>query len=589
MMALKQMQVNNRMDKARTPNLALTPARLASARQVTRFESYDSARAAAEETAPKSPISSPKAGSPTQRALIRGVIWGLLGLIFLWLILAIWPEGLNNILQSKKTFLNAILSGITLAGLYFLVASGFTLVFGLMRNVNLAHGSLYLLGAYIGLTVANLTNNWYWGVVGGSLAMAVLGVLMQVFIFRRLEGDELRQTLVTIGLSILAADIMLAIWGGNTEQFSLPDYFDGAVTTPIVTAIKEDGSAVFMTYPLYRLVVLAVSVVIGVGLWLILAKTRLGMMIRAGVEDRAMLAATGVNVSALFVAVFALGAGLAGLAGVVGSSALSISPGEDVRYLLASLVVVIVGGMGSILGAAIGALLIGIAEQVGLVYFPTYGIVLTFLIMVVTLAVRPQGLMSGGVRLNTMAAPPRASAKPATDTSGDPAASPHHRDISTNGISFRHGIWGGLALALLLVLAPLYSSEFVLFQVGSQTMILGMIALSLMVLAGYGGMVSLAQLMVAGIAGYVVAIFGSNAVGVWGLDWPWWVVLPMAVILASIAAMLVGMLAIRTLGIYTIMITLAIATAFFIFASKIMRCLMALRAIAVSPHRPGLA
>ncbi|MCX8505321.1 MAG: branched-chain amino acid ABC transporter permease, partial [Alphaproteobacteria bacterium] len=123
-------------------------------------------------------------------------------------------------------------------------------------------------------------------------------------------------------------------------------------------------------------------------------------------------------------------------------------------------------------------------------------------------------------------------------------------------------------LALLLVLAPLYSSEFVLFQVGSQTMILGMIALSLMVLAGYGGMVSLAQLMVAGIAGYVVAIFGSNAVGVWGLDWPWWVVLPMAVILASIAAMLVGMLAIRTLGIYTIMITLAIATAFFYFCQQ---------------------
>ncbi|MCX8506762.1 MAG: branched-chain amino acid ABC transporter permease, partial [Alphaproteobacteria bacterium] len=315
--------MNSRMDKARTPNLALTPARLASARQVTRFDQYDSARGgghqaaqAAQETPEKAASRRPKAGSPTQRALIRGVIWGLLGLIFLWLILAVWPEWLNHVLQSKKTFLNAILSGITLAGLYFLVASGFTLVFGLMRNVNLAHGSLYLLGAYIGLTVANLTNNWYWGVVGGAASMAVLGVLMQVFIFRRLEGDELRQTLVTIGLSILAADIMLAIWGGNTEQFSLPDYFDGAVTTPIVTAIKEDGSAVFMTYPLYRLVVLAVSVAIGVGLWLILAKTRLGMMIRAGVEDRAMLAATGVNVSALFVAVFALGAGLAGLAGV---------------------------------------------------------------------------------------------------------------------------------------------------------------------------------------------------------------------------------------------------------------------------------
>ena len=138
---------------------------------------------------------------------------------------------------------------------------------------------------------------------------------------------------------------------------------------------------------------LAAAIVIGVGLWLMLNRTRVGMMIRAGVDDRAMLSASGVNVHAVFAIVFAIGAGLAGFAGVVGGSALSVAPGEDVRYLLASLVVVIVGGMGSITGAAIGALLIGLAEQIGLVYFPTYGIVLTFVIMVVMLAVRPQGIM----------------------------------------------------------------------------------------------------------------------------------------------------------------------------------------------------
>ncbi|MDI9350090.1 MAG: ABC transporter permease [Candidatus Symbiobacter sp.] len=526
------------------------------ARRMTRFDAANGQNTPPTFDQPKSQTEKPR-----QRAWLAGVIWGVIGLLLLWLILAIWPEWLNDLLQSKKTFLNAMLSGITLAGLYFLVASGFTLVFGLMRNVNLAHGSLYLLGAYIGLDVADATQNWYWGVVGGTLSIAALGVVMQVFIFRRLEGDELRQTLVTIGLSILAADIMLAIWGGHTSQFTLPEYFEGAVTTPIITAINEDGSPIHLTYPLYRLVVLAVAGVIGVGLWLVLAKTRLGMMIRAGVEDRAMLAASGVNVGALFAAVFALGAGLAGLAGVVGASALSISPGEDVRYLLASLVVVIVGSMGSILGAAIGALLIGIAEQVGLVYFPTYGIVLTFLIMVVTLAVRPQGLMGGkSLRLNA-AAPPR----PARQAPADAEFS--HDDTAENP-PHHHAVWGGLGLALVLLLAPLYCSEFVLFQVGSQTLILGMIGLSLMVLAGYGGMVSLAQLMLAGIAGYVVAIFGPNAVGVWGLNWPWWVVIPLAIILSGLAAMLVGMLAVRTLGIYTIMITLAIATAFFYFCQQ---------------------
>src|ERR1700674_5693343 len=292
-----------------------------------------------------------------------------------------------------RLFLLTIMNGFTLAALYFLVASGFTLVFGLMRNVNLAHGSLYLLGAYVGYDVAEWSNNWFLGVAAGTLAIGAVGALLQIFVFQRLAGDELRQTLVTIGISIVAADLMLAAWSGNTYQFTTPNWLDGAVTTPIVLALRSNGAPVPMTYPLYRLVVLAAAIVIGIGLWLVLNRTRIGMMIRAGVDDRAMLAAAGVNVHVVFAVVFAIGAGLAGFAGVVGGTALSIAPGEDVRYLLASLVVVIVGGMGSVTGAAIGALLIGLAEQIGLAYFPTYGVVLTFVIMVVTLAIRPQGIV----------------------------------------------------------------------------------------------------------------------------------------------------------------------------------------------------
>jgi branched-chain amino acid transport system permease protein len=281
-----------------------------------------------------------------------------------------------------RLFLLTILNGLTLAALYFLVASGFTLVFGLMRNVNLAHGSLYLLGAYIGYDVADLTGSWFLGVGAGFLSMAAVGLLMQVGIFRRMAGQDLRQTLVTIGLSIVLADLMLAVWGGKTYQFDPPDWLYGAVRVPFIRA-----------YPIYRLALLATSIVIGVGLWLLLNRTRIGMMIRAGVDDRAMLSASGVNVQRVFAVTFALGAGLAGFAGVVGGTALSIAPGEDVRYLLASLVVVIVGGMGSVTGAAIGALLIGLAEQLGLAYSPTYGVVYTFLIMVAVLAFRPQGIL----------------------------------------------------------------------------------------------------------------------------------------------------------------------------------------------------
>lgn len=281
-----------------------------------------------------------------------------------------------------RQFLLTFLNGLTLAALYFLVASGFTLVFGLMRNINLAHGSLYLLGAYLGYTAGELTGSWFLAVVAGFVTTMVFGVLMQVLIFRRMAGQELRQTLVTIGISIVLADVMLAIWTGETYQFEPPDWLYGATPLPFVRA-----------YPTFRLVVLAVSVVIGIGLWLFLTRTRVGMMIRAGVDDRAMLSASGINVQRVFATTFAVGGALAGFAGVMGGTALSIAPGEDTRYLLASLIVVIVGGMGSIPGAAIGALLIGLAEQFGLAYSPTYGVVYTFLIMVAVLAIRPQGIL----------------------------------------------------------------------------------------------------------------------------------------------------------------------------------------------------
>ena len=330
-----------------------------------------------------------------ERHTFWAIVLVLLAALLLWLVFAVWPPWLAAAIGRKKTFVNTLLNGVTLGGLYFLVASGFTLVFGLMRNVNLAHGSMYLLGAYIGYDVAEASGSWFLGLAAAFLAIALSGALLQVLVFRRMEGDDLRQTLVTIGISIVAADLMLAIWSGVTYQFSPPEWLFGAAELPVVSVVKASGAAVYIKYPIYRLSVLLVAVAVGIVLWLFLTRTRIGMMIRAGVNDRDMLSASGVNVQLVFAIVFAVGAGLAGFAGVVGGTALSIAPGEDVRYLLASLIVVIVGGLGSIPGAAIGALLIGLAEQFGLAYFPTYGVVLTFIIMVVTLAVRPQGLMGG--------------------------------------------------------------------------------------------------------------------------------------------------------------------------------------------------
>jgi branched-chain amino acid transport system permease protein len=318
----------------------------------------------------------------------------LIGVAFLlWLILAPWPAGFEDVFGKKRIFINALFNGVTLGGLYFLVATGFTLIFGLMRNVNLAHGSLYLFGGYMGYEATQWTGSWLFSYVVAFICCAVVGMAMQFFIFRKMEGQDLRQTLVTLGLSIIFADLMVWVWGGNAIQIDTPDYLSGPVPTPIVVSIRSSGEAVFLQYPLVRLVIFVAAVVIGIGMWLALNRTRIGVMIRAGVDDRDMLSVLGYRVQLLFIAVFAFGAGLAGMAGIVGGTFQSLSLGDDSQYLLASLVVVIVGGMGSIPGAALGALIIGLSEQIGTVYFQNYSTVLSFLIMVIVLALRPQGLL----------------------------------------------------------------------------------------------------------------------------------------------------------------------------------------------------
>ena len=324
----------------------------------------------------------------------RVAIAAIVAAVILYLAFAIWPAWLVGLIGKKKVFLNALFNGITLGGLYFLVASGFTLVFGLMRNVNLAHGSLYLLGGYVGYFFAEWTGYWLLAFPAAFIAVGLIGILLQVFVFRRMEGQDLRQTLVTIGISIVFADLMLWAFGGDFYNIAAPSWLSGPMETFFATGVKRStGELIYLKYPLVRIVIFVASVVVGLAMWIALNRTRVGMLIRAGVDDRDMLSATGARIQIVFAGVFAFGAGLAGIAGVVGGTFQSIAPGEDIRFLLASLVVVIVGGMGSIPGAALGALLIGIAEQFGSVYFPTYSVVLTFLIMALVLAFRPQGLL----------------------------------------------------------------------------------------------------------------------------------------------------------------------------------------------------
>ena len=287
------------------------------------------------------------------------------------------------LVDNPRLFLITLLNSLTLASLYFIVASGFTLVFGLMRNVNLAHGSLYLLGGYVAFIVAERTGWWILALAAGFAVAALGGLLIQVLILRRMPGQDLRQTLITIALSIVIADVLIWIFTGQVHQMEAPEWLRGPIRDiPLIRA-----------YSAYRLSLLGFGIAIGVGVWWLLNRTRVGLMIRAGVDDRAMLAASGVNVNLVFAITFMLGAGLAGLGGVFGAVELSMVPGEDTRLLLASLVVVIVGGMGSVVGAALGAAILGLAETYGLAYAPTYSVVFTFVVLIGVLAFRPRGIM----------------------------------------------------------------------------------------------------------------------------------------------------------------------------------------------------
>jgi branched-chain amino acid transport system permease protein len=309
-------------------------------------------------------------------------------------------------------FLVVTLNGLSLAALFFVVASGFTLIFGLMRVVNMAHGSLYLLGGYLAL---QMQTSWYQPEEGSGLGLSlsgtddtvfslaawvlplilavliigVIGVLLQQVFLRWNQGQDLRQALITIAISVIFADQMLAEFGGISKDIKPPTAWPDSISLP-------GGSG----FGFFRgVVVIGAALAIGLGLWLLIKRTRYGKIVRAGVDDRDMVSALGINVQLVFAGAFFIGAMLAGFGGVLGGTMLSLQPGEDTSFLLNSLIVVIIGGMGSLGGAAIGALALGLVDAYADVYLvfggtdlTNYSILVTFALLVGVLAVRPLGL-----------------------------------------------------------------------------------------------------------------------------------------------------------------------------------------------------
>jgi branched-chain amino acid transport system permease protein len=321
----------------------------------------------------------------------------------------------GSALDDPSTFLTTVLDGLTFAGLLFIVASGFSLIFGLMRVVNMAHGAFYLLGGYIayeiqqrmtgsgfGLNPTEVnTLEWVVPWLVAMVCIGVFGLAVQQLLLRWNQGQDLRQALITIAVSVIVADQVIAHFprtvpagtqqfGGNAVSISWPGWTNRLVDLHV-------GG---VTYSLSRLVMLALGVLVGIALFLWLHKTKTGMVIRAGVDDRQMTAAIGINIQTTFALAFLVGSALAAFGATVGGSQASIAQGRDGEWLLFSLVVVIIGGMGSLAGAAVGSVLYGLVFAFAVAYLPTtgnecctqYSVVLTFALMALVLAFRPQGL-----------------------------------------------------------------------------------------------------------------------------------------------------------------------------------------------------
>ena len=271
-------------------------------------------------------------------------------------------------------------NGLSYGALLFLLGSGLSLIFGVMRIVNLAHGAYFLLGGYVALSVIWSTGSWALALPVAALTIAVIGLLMERIFLRPLGFDPLRQVLLTVGFAFLFQQGALDIWGGDNMDIAPP----AALTRSVLVG--------GLYLPVYRIFMIGLALAIGLALWLVMEKTRMGASVRATVDDAQMASGVGIDTSRISMLIFALGSALAALGGVIGGAFLGVYPGLDFQILPIAFAVVIIGGMGSLTGAAIGALVVGLADNFGKALFPEISYFTLYAPMALLLAVKPTGL-----------------------------------------------------------------------------------------------------------------------------------------------------------------------------------------------------
>ena len=283
--------------------------------------------------------------------------------------------------MDTKFWLIQTFNGVSYGALLFLLAGGLSLIFGMMRIVNMTHGSYYLLGGYVALTVMKYTGSWLLALPAAALTIALLGLVIERVFLRPLGFDPLRQVLLTVGFAFLFQQAALDIWGGDNLIIQPP------------AALSQSVVVGGLYLPVYRIFMIALAAAIGLALWFAMERTRMGAMVRATVDDAEMARGVGIDTSRVSMFIFALGAFLAALGGVIGGAFLGIYPGLDFEVLPIAFAVVIIGGMGSLTGAAIGSMLVGLADNFGKALFPEVAYFSLYAPMVLILAMKPTGLL----------------------------------------------------------------------------------------------------------------------------------------------------------------------------------------------------
>ena len=427
-----------------------------------------------------------------------------------------------------EVFVAQLLNGLVYGVLLFLIAAGLSLIFGLMNVVSLAHGSFFMLGAYFGLSIFRITGSFWWALVLAPIPVIALGVLMELLFLRPLyRRGHLDQVLLTFGFTFVFLDLVQTLWGRTVLRLPVPDALQGTV---------QIGLGVFSAY---RLCLIGFGFAIALLLWLFLERSRIGAMVRAGVDNAVMAAGLGANIPALFTGIFGLGVALAALGGIAAAPVIGLYPGMDLEILIPAFIVIVIGGMGSLRGAFVGSLLIGIADTFGKAYFQSIALFLIYLAMTAVLLIRPQGLF--GIKYTDIAI------APAIATTSRPST------VQRSAVEF-------LVLLALLAL-PFLMTDYPRALI-SEIFIFAIFAMSLDLLLGFTGLMSLGHAAFFGLGAYAVAVLGTQ----FGVNA--WLGVAAGIAVAGCGAALIGFFCVRTGGIPFLMLTLAFSQLVFSVALK---------------------